>query len=96
VAAAAKPGDPPPALAGYQEPSLVFALGKDVALTDGKGAADAGVTSGGLALVEDSALSDFQARLAALHATASPAGAVSGFNYSRNRKVHVTVYRIAR
>jgi 4-amino-4-deoxy-L-arabinose transferase-like glycosyltransferase len=96
VAGAARPGDPPPALAGYQEPSLVFALGKDVALTDGKGAAEAIVKSGGLALVEDSALSDFQARLTALHAGANPVGAVSGFNYSRNRKVHVTAYRVAR
>ncbi len=30
-----KPGDPPPALAGFEEPSLVFALGADAVLTDG-------------------------------------------------------------
>ncbi len=29
--------DPPPMLAGYEEPSLVFALGADTVLTDGRG-----------------------------------------------------------
>ncbi|HEU0096857.1 MAG TPA: glycosyltransferase family 39 protein, partial [Rhizomicrobium sp.] len=53
VVANTQPGDPPPALAGYQEPSLMFALGADVVLTDGTGAADAGAKAGGLALVED-------------------------------------------
>jgi 4-amino-4-deoxy-L-arabinose transferase-like glycosyltransferase len=95
VDAAYKPGDPPPALAGYQEPSLVFALGKDVVLSNGAGAADAGARSGGLALVEDEAVGDFLARLAELQADASRIGEVSGFNYSRGRKVHVTLYRVA-
>jgi 4-amino-4-deoxy-L-arabinose transferase-like glycosyltransferase len=90
-----KPGDPPPALAGYQEPSLMFALGADVVLTDGAGAADAGAKSGGLALVEDEALGTFLARLAELQTDATPVGEVSGFNYSRGRKVHVTLYRVA-
>ena len=40
-------------LAGYEEPSLVFALGADVGLTDGRGAAQWGADKGGLALVED-------------------------------------------
>jgi len=90
-----KPGDPPPALAGYQEPSLMFALGADVVLTGGAGAADAGAKSGGLALVEDEALGTFLARLAELQTDATPVGEVSGFNYSRGRKVHVTLYRVA-
>src|SRR6185369_1014642 len=64
VEAASRPGDAPPAIAGYQEPSLVFALGKDVVLSDGKGAAEASARSGSLALVEDEALGDFLARLA--------------------------------
>ena len=38
---------------------------------------------------------DFLARLAELQADARPVGAVSGMNYSRGRKVHVTVYRVA-
>ncbi len=93
--AAAQPGDPPPALAGYQEPSMLFAFGKDVVLTDGAGAADAGAKSGGLALVEDSERGGFLARLAELQADARPVGEVSGFNYSRGRKVHVILYRVA-
>ena len=94
VAEASRPGDPPPALAGYQEPSMVFALGKDVVLTDGAGAADAGAKSGGLALVEDDELGAFLARLAVLQADATAVSDLSGFNYSRSRKVHVTLYRV--
>ncbi|HEU0161419.1 MAG TPA: glycosyltransferase family 39 protein [Rhizomicrobium sp.] len=96
VAVSSRPGDPPPALAGYQEPSMLFALSKDVLLTDGKGAAEAGARAGGLALVEDQELGGFLARLAELQADAAPQAEVSGFNYSRGRKVHVTVFRVAR
>ena len=96
VAAASKPGDPSPAIAGYQEPSLVFALGADVVLANGAGAADAGARSGGLALVEDSERGAFLARLAELQADATPVDDLSGFNYSRGRKQHVTVYRVTR
>jgi 4-amino-4-deoxy-L-arabinose transferase-like glycosyltransferase len=88
-------GDPPPALAGYQEPSLVFALGADVLLTDGAGAADAGAHQGGLALVEDAEQGAFFARLAELQTDAAAQGELSGFNYSRGRKVHITLYRVA-
>jgi 4-amino-4-deoxy-L-arabinose transferase-like glycosyltransferase len=95
VEAASQPGDAPPALAGYQEPSLVFALGKDVVLADGKGAAEASAKGGGLALVEFEAQGDFLARLAELQADAKSVGEIDGINYSRGRKVHVTVYRIA-
>jgi 4-amino-4-deoxy-L-arabinose transferase-like glycosyltransferase len=95
VAAASRPDDPPPLLAGYQEPSLVFALGSDVVLTDGVGAANAGARSGGLALIDDSEKGGFLARLAELQADASAQGDLSGFNYSRGKKVHVTLYRVA-
>jgi len=88
------PDDPPPALAGYEEPSLVFALGKDVNLTDGKGAAEQGAARGGLALVDDFERSAFLARLAELQSDATVADDVSGFNYSRGKKVHVTLYRV--
>jgi 4-amino-4-deoxy-L-arabinose transferase-like glycosyltransferase len=94
VEAAQQPGDAPPALAGYQEPSLVFALGKDVVLEDGKGAAEASARSGSLALVEDEARGDFLARLAELQADAKEVGELSGMNYSRGRKVHVILYRV--
>ena len=96
VAAASRPGDPPLALAGYQEPSMLFAFGKDTKLADGAGAADAGAASGGLALVEDEALGDFLARLAELQADATMVGDLRGFNYSRGRKVHVSLYRVTR
>jgi hypothetical protein len=95
VAGAAKPGDPSPAIAGYQEPSLVFALGADVVLANGAGAAEAGARTGGLALIEDSERGNFLARLAELQADATPVGDLSGFNYSRGRQQHVTVYRVA-
>ena len=96
VAEASRPGDPPLTLAGYQEPSMLFAFGKDVVLADGAGAADAGAKSGGLALVEDSELGDFLARLAELQADASAVSDLYGFNYSRGRKVHITLYRVTR
>jgi 4-amino-4-deoxy-L-arabinose transferase-like glycosyltransferase len=87
--------DPPPILAGYQEPSLVFALGSDVSLTDGRGAADQGARTGGVALVDDQERPSFLARLAELEANATPLDDLSGFNYSRGHAAHVTLYRIA-
>ena len=88
-------GDPPPVLAGYEEPSLVFALGADTGLSDGKGAAEIGAKGGGLALVDDAERPQFLARLAELQADATAVDEVSGFNYSRGKKVHVTVYRVS-
>jgi 4-amino-4-deoxy-L-arabinose transferase-like glycosyltransferase len=87
-------GDPPPVLAGYEEPSLVFALGADTGLSDGKGAAEMGARQGGLALIEDGERPQFLARLAELQADATALDDVSGFNYSRGKRVHVTVYRV--
>lgn len=89
-----KPGDPPPSLAGYEEPSLVFALGADVNLTDGRGAARLGADFGGLALVDDYEQPEFLARLAELQSDAVPVDEAGGFDYSRGKKVHVTVYRV--
>ena len=89
-----RPGDPPPALAGYTEPSLVFLLGTETRLTDGTGAADAGAFQGGLALVEDTERPAFLARLAEIEADAVPVDELSGLNYSRGRKVHITLYRV--
>jgi 4-amino-4-deoxy-L-arabinose transferase-like glycosyltransferase len=90
----ARPGDPPPSLAGYEEPSLVFALGADVNLTDGRGAAKLGADFGGLALVDDYEQPKFLARLAELQSDAVPVDEARGFDYSRGKKVHVTVYRV--
>jgi 4-amino-4-deoxy-L-arabinose transferase-like glycosyltransferase len=96
VALTREPGDPAPALAGYEEPSMLFAFGADTVLSDGAGTAEAVARHGGLALVEDSERGPFLARLAELQADATEKGEVSGFNYSRGRKVHVTVYRVER
>jgi len=93
--ALSRPDDPPPALAGYVEPSLVFLLGSETRQTDGRGAADAGAAQGGLALVEDREGGAFKARLAELDADATEVGAVDGFNYSRGRKVRIRIYRVA-
>jgi 4-amino-4-deoxy-L-arabinose transferase-like glycosyltransferase len=94
VARYTRDGDPPPVLAGFQEPSLVFALGKDVVLTDGRGAADAAAARGGLALVEARERGAFMARLAELQDDATAEASLSGYNYSRGRAVTVTVYRV--
>ncbi|HEY5085492.1 MAG TPA: hypothetical protein VII48_13265, partial [Rhizomicrobium sp.] len=94
VAKDSRPGDPAPALAGYEEPSLVFALGADVNLTDGRGAARSGADFGGLALVDDYEQPKFLARLAELQSDAVPMDEARGFDYSRGKKVHVTVYRV--
>jgi 4-amino-4-deoxy-L-arabinose transferase-like glycosyltransferase len=94
VAAHENPNDPPPAIAGFQEPSLVFALGADVNLTDGPGAAKQGADQGGLALVDDFQRPAFLAHLAELQSDAVPVDELTGFNYSRGKKVHVTIYRM--
>ena len=94
VAELSRPGDPPPALAGYTEPSLVFLLGTRTRLTDGRGAAGAGAAQGGLALVEEHERTAFQARLAELETDATDVGSISGFNYSRGRRVHIRIYRV--
>jgi len=92
--ALSKPGDPPPALAGYVEPSLVFLLGTETRQTDGRGAAEVGAAQGGLALVEDREQPAFTAHLAELEADASQVGSVWGFNYSRGRCVRIRIYRV--
>jgi 4-amino-4-deoxy-L-arabinose transferase-like glycosyltransferase len=88
-------GDPPPVLAGYQEPSMLFALGADLALSDGAGAAQMAARDGGLALIEAREKGAFLARLAEKEADATPLQTVTGFNYSRGRPVAVTIYRVA-
>jgi len=88
------PGDPPPTLAGYTEPSLVFLLGTETRLTNGGGAAEIGVQAGGLALVEDRERPAFLAHLAEVQGDAIPVDSLDGFNYSRGKKVHLTLYRM--
>ena len=94
VAVHAGRNDPPPVLAGYTEPSAKFLLGTETRLTTGYGAAEIGAAQGGLALVEDGQRPAFLAHLAELEADARPIDALSGFNYSRGRPVHITLYRL--
>jgi 4-amino-4-deoxy-L-arabinose transferase-like glycosyltransferase len=88
-------GDPPPVLAGYVEPSMLFALGRDIGLADGAGAAQIAARDGGLALIEAREKGAFLARLAEKEADAVPLETVTGFNYSRGQKAEVTIYRVA-
>jgi len=89
-----RPHDPAVALAGYTEPSAMFLLGTDTHLTNGYGAAEIGAAQGGLAAVEDGQRPAFLAHLAELEADATPIDAIDGFNYSRGRPVHITLYRV--
>jgi 4-amino-4-deoxy-L-arabinose transferase-like glycosyltransferase len=89
-----RPDDPPPALAGYTEPSAMFLIGTDTRLTNGYGAAEVGAEHGGLAAVEDGQRPQFLAHLAELEADAKPIDAIEGYNYSRGRPVHITLYRV--
>ncbi|HVV64616.1 MAG TPA: glycosyltransferase family 39 protein [Rhizomicrobium sp.] len=95
VAAHRRSGDPPPALAGYTEPSAMFLIGSSTRLTDGAGAAEIGAAEGGLALIEDGQRGRFLARLAELEADATPIDSLAGFNYSRGRPVRITLYRVS-
>ena len=94
VRKATLPGDPPPVLAGYNEPSLVFLLGTDTRLSDGTGAAEGGAYLGGLALVEDKERPAFLAHLAELEADAVKVDELTGLNYSHGKPVHITLYRV--
>jgi 4-amino-4-deoxy-L-arabinose transferase-like glycosyltransferase len=94
IQAHAQPNDPAPVLAGYTEPSAMFLIGTETRLTNGFGAAEIGAQLGGLAAVEDGQRPRFLARLAELEADAKPIDQMSGFNYSRGRPVHITLYRV--
>jgi 4-amino-4-deoxy-L-arabinose transferase-like glycosyltransferase len=95
VARHLRPGDPAPVLAGYIEPSAMFLIGTQTHLTGGGyGAAEIGAAQGGLVAVQDGQRPAFLAHLAELEADAVPLDGVSGFNYSRGRPVHITLYRV--
>ncbi|MEI9994563.1 MAG: glycosyltransferase family 39 protein [Rhizomicrobium sp.] len=89
-----RPGDPPPALAGYTEPSMMFLLGSETRLTDGRSAAEIGGYQGGLALIEDHERAAFLAHIAELETDAAPLARLDGLNYTRGAKVHMTLYRV--
>ena len=95
VAKDRRPGDPPPVIAGYVEPSLIFLLGTDTRVGTGTTAAPIAAAQGGLALVEDRERETFLSGLGARDTEAFPVDSLSGFDYSHGRKVHITVYRVA-
>ncbi|MBI3675772.1 MAG: glycosyltransferase family 39 protein [Proteobacteria bacterium] len=94
VARYKQPDDPPVILAGYVEPSLIFLLGTDTRIESGKSAGEVGAVQGGLALVEDHERKDFLAELEAKGGSAKPIDELSGFNYTRGRRQHITFYRL--
>ena len=91
---AERAGDPPPALAGFDEPSLLFELGTKTRLTDGRGAALALAQRGGIAGIEDSERPTFLRVLSDDHALAVQVDEVGGLNYSRGHVVHIGIYRV--
>ena len=94
VAADRAKNDPPPVLAGYVEPSLVFELGTGTHIENGKSAAATAAQQGGLALIEDHERGKFLAALKMDGGLAKPVDGVSGFNYSKGRNEHVTIFRV--
>jgi hypothetical protein len=73
---------------------MMFLLGSETRLTDGAGAAEIGAQEGGLALIEDRERPAFLAHLAEIQGDATPIDALDGFNYSRGKRVHLTLYRM--
>jgi 4-amino-4-deoxy-L-arabinose transferase-like glycosyltransferase len=95
VAKDKRPGDPPPVLAGYAEPSMIFLLGTQTRVTGGSTAAEVEAGEGGLALIADNERESFLSRLKALGGEAVKVDEISGLNYSRGRQAHLTFYRVA-
>jgi 4-amino-4-deoxy-L-arabinose transferase-like glycosyltransferase len=82
----------PVAVAGFEEPSIVFKLGTPTQLTDGRGAARA-IAQGRPAIVEAGQQRAFAERLQDLGLTATPVDRVRGLNYSKGDPVDLTLYR---
>ncbi len=95
VAKDRRAGDPPAVIAGYAEPSLIFLLGTQTQVGAGTDAAKIAARQGGLALIEDRERDAFLAQLGALDTQAFVVGVLDGYDYSRGRKMHITVYRVA-
>jgi len=82
----------PVEVAGYAEPSLVFALGTGTDLGDASDAAD-GIADGRPAIVESREEPAFQKALADEGLRAFPAGTVTGVDYSNGDPMALTLYR---
>lgn len=82
----------PVEIAGYAEPSLVFALGTRTGLGDGRDAAEA-VEAGRPAVVEGRQEGAFRLAMRQNELTPRPVAVVEGFDYSNGDKVRLTLYR---
>ena len=86
---------PPVAVAGLAEPSLVFLLGTDTRLVGGAGAAAwLQATDGAVAAVRDSEETAFRAALGGAAERLAVLGTVDGLNYSKGDRLTLTVYRL--
>ena len=79
------------AVAGFAEPSLVFALGTDTEL-DGPTEAATAVTENRPAIVEAREDAAFKAALRAIGGTAREVARVDGLNYSKGYPMTLRVY----
>lgn len=82
----------PVEVAGYAEPSLVFALGTATGLGGAQEAAEA-IVAGRPAVVESREEPAFRQALAARGLVPRPAGAVSGLDYTNGDEMTLTLYR---
>ncbi|MDP1630920.1 MAG: glycosyltransferase family 39 protein [Caulobacter sp.] len=82
----------PVEVAGYAEPSLVFALGTRTGL-GGPDEAVAAIAAGRPAVVEAREAARFKAAMAAAGLSPRPAGTISGVDYSNGDEMKLTLYR---
>jgi 4-amino-4-deoxy-L-arabinose transferase-like glycosyltransferase len=82
-------------ITGHHEPSVLFAVGGEVALlrTGTDAARFLAAAPGRVAAVGDRAEADFRQEAAALGLAPEEIGTVAGFNYSRGRWVTLVLYR---
>ncbi len=82
----------PVEVAGYNEPSLVFALGTNTGLGNGPDAAEA-LSEGRPAVVDRKQMASFLAAMADRGLTPHPVGTITGKDYANNRTMVLTFYR---
>jgi hypothetical protein len=99
LAQEARPGLAPAqfGVAGYHEPSLLFAMGGEIRLL-GDGAAGAAFLAaqpGRIVAIADRQEAAFRAAAQAAGLSLREYGVVSGFNYSRGRRVALGLFGVA-
>ncbi|MGB0749167.1 MAG: ArnT family glycosyltransferase [Magnetospiraceae bacterium] len=86
----------PVSVVGFSEPSMVFRAGTDIKLrAPAEGVHDLAEIPQALVLVEDGRNAKFQEFVAEIALQLRPLGEISGFNYSKGKKVHIIVYERA-